>query len=181
MLRVSIVVLAALLLAGCSGDEPGDGGDGSSDAGPDRAVVERSLAELYAGDHATARDDASGACFAEELVDRAGIDRLRDVGIVAASGEVAELPEFDEETARLWVDAQFACVDYVEESTRALAAQSKGRIDQETYAACLRDALTDDELRAAVVATLSGDWEAGAVTALSKAQADCSAASQPAE
>ena len=58
-----------------------------------------------------------------------------------------ELPAFDEETARLWVDAQFACTDYVEESTRALVAQSKGKLDPEAYAACLREALTDDELR----------------------------------
>ena len=155
--------LAALLLVGCSDDEP------DADVrrpGPGRSV-EQGIADLYAGDHATDQDTEAGACFAEELLDRAGVERLRDAGIITDSGEVAaELPAFDAETARLWVDAQFACVDYVEESTRALLAQTKGKLDQATYAACLRDALTEDQLRAAVEATLTGAWEAPEVTAL---------------
>ena len=182
MLRASIFVpaalLAALVMGGCSDDEPADEGD----TGPDRTAVEEGLAALYAGDHATDQDTQSGACFAEELLDRAGVERLRDAGIITDAGEVsAELPAFDEETAGLWVDAQFACVDYVEESTRALSAQTKGRLDREAYAACLRDALTDEQIRAAVVATLTGDWEAEEVTALSDAQGGCTTASLPAE
>lgn len=182
MLRASIFVpatlAAALLLGGCSDDEPDDGGG----AGPDRTGVADGLAELYAGDHATDQDAESGACFAEELLDRAGVERLRNAGIVTDAGAVAaELPAFDEETARLWVDAQFACVDYVEESTRALAAQTKGRLDQAAYAACLRDALSDDELHAAVEATLTGSWDAPEVTALSEAQGRCTTEALPAE
>jgi hypothetical protein len=182
VLRVSMfapaAVVAAVLLAGCSDDEP----DGRSSATPDRAEVEEGLAALFAGDHSTERDDASGACFAEELVDRAGVERLTEAGILTDAGTVApELPAFDDETAGLWVDAQFACVDYVEESTRALSAQTKGRLDQKAYAACLRDALTDEQIRAAVVATLTGDWEAEEVTALSDAQGGCTTASLPAE
>jgi hypothetical protein len=162
-------VLTALLLVGCSDDEP------DSDAeGPDRAQVEEGIADLYAGDHATDQDREAGACFAEELLDRAGVDRLRSAGIIADTGEVVEeLPAFDAETAELWVDAQFACVDYVEESTRALLDQTKGKLDRETYAECLREALTEDQLRAAVAATLTGAWDAPEVTALANAQADC--------
>ncbi len=168
MLRASIV-LAAVLMVGCSDGEP----DSDADS-PDRAQVETGLADLYAGDHATEQDAEAGACFAEELLDRAGVDRLHSAGIVTDEGEVvAELPAFDAETARLWVDAQFACVDYVEESTRALVDQTKGALDQEAYAACLREALTEDQLRAAVEATLTGAWEAPEVTALANAQADC--------
>ncbi len=33
--------------------------------------------------------------------------------------------------AEQWVDAQFACTDLVAESTRALTAQTKGRLDTE--------------------------------------------------
>ncbi len=77
------------------------------------------------------------------------------------------------------MDAQFACTDYVEESTRALVAQSKGRLDPEAYAACLREALTDDELREAVVASLTGAWETPEVNKLADAQGRCSTAAVP--
>ena len=171
MLRASILLLVVtVLFAGCSDDKPED----KDDNGPDRAVVEQGLADLYAGDHATDQDTASGACFAEELLERADVDRLQEAGIITDSGAVsAELPAFDAETAELWVDAQFACVDYIEESTRALLAQTKGKLQQETYADCLREALTDDQLRAAVEATLTGTWDAPEVTELANAQADC--------
>ena len=113
-------------------------------------------------------------------IDRAGLDGLRDAGIVTDSGDVAtELPGFDEETARLWVEAQFACTDYIEESTRALVAQSKGTIDAEAYAACLREAITDDELREAVVASLTGAWQTPEVNKLADAQARCSSGAAP--
>lgn len=177
MLRVSMALCAALLLVGCS---DGDGGSDESDpkpsptATPDRAAVVDGLAALYAGDHPRKSDAEAGACFAEELVDRAGYDRLTAAGILTDAGEVvAELPTFDEETAGLWVDAQFACVDYVEQSTEALAAQTKGRLDREVYAACLRDAITDQEIRDAVVASLMGAFDSPEVVALSDAQVEC--------
>ena len=170
MLRASILLLTALLLVGCSDDE-------REPQESDTEAVEQGIADLYAGDHATEEDSEAGACFASELVERAGVERLRDAGIVADSGEVpTELPAFDDETARLWVEAQFACTDYVEESTRALVAQSKGKLDPEAYAACLREAITDAELREAVVASLTGAWEAPEVNKLADAQARCSSA-----
>ncbi len=173
MLRASILLLSVVLLTGCSDDEP-------EAEGPSREAVEPGIADLYAGDHAGARDLDAAACFAAELVDRAGVDRLRDAGIVTGSGEVAdELPTFDEETAALWVDAQLACVDWVEESTRALTAQAKGELDTAAYAACLREALTDEQYRAAVESTLTGAWDAPEVAALSDAQRRCTTMALP--
>ncbi|HWM74744.1 MAG TPA: hypothetical protein VNQ53_13425 [Nocardioides sp.] len=171
--RASVGLLTALLLVGCSDDEP-------VKKDPNTDAVEQGIADLYAGDHATDEDSVAGACFASELVDRAGVDGLRDAGIVTESGGVAtELPAFEEETARLWVEAQFACTDYIDESTRALVAQSKGRLDPKAYADCLRGAITDDELREAVVASLTGAWETPEVNKLADAQARCSAAAVP--
>ena len=168
-----MLVLTALLLVGCSDDEPNRKESSTAD-------VEHGIAHLYAGDHATDEDAEAGACLAEELVDRAGVDGLHDAGIVTESGSVAtELPAFEEEIARLWVEAQFACTDYVEESTRAMVAQSKGRLDPEAYADCLRGEITDEELREAVVASLTGAWEAPEVNELADAQARCSASAVP--
>ena len=79
----------------------------------------------------------------------------------------------------MWVEAQFACTDYIEQSTRALVAQSKGKLDPEAYAACLREAITDEELREAVVASLTGSWEAPEVNKLADAQGRCSTTALP--
>ena len=64
---------------------------------------------------------------------------------------VAELPPLPPEVAGKWVDAQFACTDFVEESTRAQEKVTKGRLDSEAYAACLREALTDEQIRDGMV------------------------------
>lgn len=166
-------MLLAVLLVGCSDEGSDNDGDADRER-PDRATVERGLAALYAGDHAATRDEEAGVCFATELVDRAGLGALQDAGIVTDDGQVArELPTFDPTTAELWVEAQFACVDYVEESTRAVLAQSKGRIDRTRYADCLRAALTEAEMRDAVAASLTGSWDAPEVTALADAQQRC--------
>ena len=83
------------------------------------------------------------------------------------------LPVFDEVTAAAWVDAQLACVDYVEASLRALLTQTRGGLDAEAYAACLRDALSEAEIRAALEQTLSGGFDSPEVAALADAQASC--------
>lgn len=174
MLRVSIGVCVLVLLVGCSDDEKSEPDAEMPTPTADGTALVKGLASLYAGDHPSRSDVEAGACFGEELLERAGYDRLVDAGIVDSSGRVVtELPQFDEETARLWVDAQFACVDFVEESTQALSAQTKGKLDGAAYAGCLRDALSDSEIRDAVVATLVGSFDAAEVQALSDAQVSC--------
>ena len=162
-----LLVLAGLVgLAACSGDD-----DSGSD--PDRATVDRGLAELYAGDHPTEDDTAAGTCFAEHLED-VSTDTLRDAGVVDASGAVvADLPQLDKDLANAWVDAQLACTDFVEASTRAQEKVTKGAIDDQAYAECLADALTDDQVRAALVATVSGSFDDPAVDRLARAQDTC--------
>ncbi len=51
--------------------------------------------------------------------------------------------------------------------------------DGEKYAACLRRELTEDDLRAAATSSLTGDWDAPAVSTLADAQGRCSRASLP--
>ena len=50
---------------------------------------------------------------------------------------------------------------------------------REAYAACLRRRLTDDEIRAAVAASLSGDFDAPEVAGLSAAQSACAKRAAP--
>lgn len=176
----SLTVLAGLA-GGCSGDADSDSDSGpGSGSGSGEVLtddVKAGLAALYAGDHAQTTDQDSGTCFADELEKRASMSDLQAAGLVTDDGAVAtDVPQLPAELATQWVDAQFACVDFVEESARAQVAASKGAIDAEAYATCLRAAITDDQLREAVAQALTGDLTGEAISRLSDAQLDCATA-----
>lgn len=165
-LVVSVLVLVGVA-AGCDDDQ-------AEGPRPDPQAIRSGLAALYAGDHATAADRRDGGCFAEQLVVRATPQELRDAGVLDDTwAVVTELPVLPEDLAGKWVDAQLACVDFVAESARAQAQVSHGTIDEEAYAACLRDLVPADRLRAALVETLTGAWDGADVTRLSEAQQTC--------
>lgn len=158
-----------LTLTGCSGEDAGP-----EHVDPDVATARAELARLFAGDHPGPRDQADGECFARELTAVISIDALRAAGLLDESyGVVEDRPPLRQDVAEAWADAQFACTDFVAESTRAQQAATRNRVDGEAYAACLREALDEDELRAAVVDSLVGDWQGAALLALGRAQSEC--------
>lgn len=171
MLRRVLVLTALVAVGACSNDsEP--------PSEYDAAVVRDGLGALFAGDHAAAGDTEVGTCFAEAFTDATSPEELRAAGVLDERFDVvAELPPLSPGVAGKWVDAQFACTDFVEESARAQAKVTKGRIDTEAYAACLGDALTDDQIRDGTVDALTGDWQGVALAALGRAQTDCAEAS----
>jgi hypothetical protein len=138
------------------------------------AAARAGLAALFAGDHPGPRDRANGECFARELTSRLSIDAMRASGLLDESYAVVEdRPPLRQDVAEAWVDAQFACTDFVAESTRAQQAATKGRVDTDAYAACLRETLDEEQLKAAVVDSLVGDWQGADLLALGRAQSDC--------
>ncbi len=175
MLRPVLVLIALASLSACSNEsEP------PSDY--DAAVVRDGLAALFAGDHAGPGDTEVGACFARELTDATSPQELRAAGVLDERFDVvAALPPLPDELADTWVDAQFACTDFVEESTRAQEKVTKGRIDTEAYAGCLREALTEEQMRAGTADALTGDWQGEDLAELGRAQSDCAAAATPAD
>jgi hypothetical protein len=163
---VSVVALAGV--AGGCDDAPPDA------PLPDEQVIRSGLSAYFAGDHPTADDTANGDCFAAALLARANPQQLQVAGILDNTFHmVTELPLLSEQTAGLWVDAQFECTDFVEESARAQVEISNGAVDPAAYAACLRERVPDAQLRAAVVDTLTGNWDGPGVTALTEAQQTC--------
>jgi hypothetical protein len=181
--RVLALLLPALVLCGCSGgvkeNPPASGGP---PPGPSRLVDERfvqwqvrkGLFALYVGDDKSPENREAGSCFAGALMTSNHPEELRDARILDAEyAVVKELPSFDREGAELWVDAQFACVDFVAESARAQVAATKGKVDRAAYETCLRDALSEDQLREAAIESVMGDLGGEAVTALSQAQLAC--------
>lgn len=175
------VLLAALAgtTAGCDGGSEPDPAPTSS-AAPD--AVREGVARLYAADETGAEQLAEADCFADALLDRLDVDALSEAGVVGDDGAVVPvLPVLDVPTAEAWVAAQGDCADFVEVSTRAIVAQSKGRADPTAYAACLRRAMAPDAIDAALVDTLTGRFDSERVAALSAAQAGCSRSAQPSD
>ena len=159
-----------LLLGACS----------SSEEAPDPAAIRSGLVELVSGQRASDREVADATCFADALLERSTPAELRSAGILDATYDVVgELPTFSREAAGTWVDAQFSCTDFVEQSARAQEQISHGSIDRARYAECLRNALTTQQLHAAVVDTLSGAWEGPALARFSAAQVDCQRSATP--
>ncbi len=180
VLVTGLVIGLVLMLGGCqSGGSDPDGGSGDGPT-PDLSTIRSDLASLFAGDHPGSRENAEGKCFAEELTAAVSPEQLRSAGVLDASYDVvAAPPPLPEDVAGDWAEAQLACADFVEASTRAQVKVTKGDLDGEAYAACLRQKLTDDEIRAAVAASLSGDFDAPEVGVLSAAQSACAKLARP--
>ena len=164
-------LLIGLVLSGCSSAE-------EEPPAPDATIAEARLAEglaaMYAGDNPDPDDVAEGRCFADELLASTMPEVLREGGLVDASyAVVTEIPALAEDLAGTVADAQLACTDFIEDSTAAQVSITKGRLDAEAYAACLRGVLDDAAIRASVVASLMGEWEDRALVRLSDAQQTC--------
>ncbi len=177
--RRSLLLLAAGLsallgLSGCTGGSDHAPAASSSSSTPDLSAIRAGLVALYAGDHPTDDDTADGGCVADALLTRTTPDELRDAGVLdAAYLPVSALPKLPRPLAESWVDAQLDCTDYLAASARAHAALSHGSLDAEAYAACLGAAISGPQLRAALVATLTGSWDGPEVARLSHAESRC--------
>ena len=179
MPRARVLVIAVVLaLTGCqSEDSDPTGGTGAT---PDPATIRSGLASLFAGDHPGSRENIEGKCFAEALTAMLSPNQLRKAGVLDASYDVVtDPPPLPDELAGHWAMAQLACADFIEASTRAQVKVTHGALDSEAYAACLRRNLTDGEIRAAVAASLSGEFDAPEVARLSAAQSACAKRAAP--
>lgn len=172
----ALVLGLVLALAGCQSDDAGP----SAAPTPDSSAIRSGLASLFAGDHPGPREIAEGKCFAGKLTAAVSPQQLQSAGVLDASYDVVtDPPPLPEDVAGEWADAQLACADFVEASTRAQEKVTHGDLDAEAYAACLHQSLTDDDIRAAVAASLSGDFGADEVAALSGAQSACAKRAKP--
>jgi len=167
-----VLVLIALAALGVSAT--GCSSEGEPPADYDAGAVRQGVAALFAGDHPEVQDSEAGACFAGAFTEATTPEELREVGILDERYDVvAHLPTLTPGVAEKWVDAQFACTDFVAESVRAQIKVTKGRLDPDAYAACLHGLMSDADLRAAVVESLTGQWDGEHVSRLGGAQHDC--------
>jgi hypothetical protein len=177
MPRPSLLLAAlALLLGGCQSEEA-EPTDGPS---PDPAEIRAALAALFAGDHPGTRETTQGECFAEKLTAAVSLQELRSAGVLNASYDVVtEPPPLPAGVAGAWADAQLACSDFVDASTRAQVKVTHGDLDGEAYATCLRTKMTGTRIRTAVAASLMGHFDDPAIADLTEAQTACARRAKP--
>lgn len=167
-------------LVACSGDDDPGQAQPRDDAATEQ--VRSELVAFFAGDHSGEDSTEVGECFADDLLDHVSPEELRTGGALTADNEVnLEGTRLSETVATAWTDAQFACTDFVEESTKAQVALSKGKLDTDVYAACLADRLDETTIREATVAALMADWAEPAVEEMTVAQSVCAKTALPAD
>lgn len=170
-----VLVLALTACSPGSGvDGPPSPGGATTPSGYEESRVRADLAAGFAGDRPGPEATEEGECFADEVLSSTTPEELREGGVLDEEYAVlASFPALERPLAVKVVAAQLECTDFVADSSRAGSYITKGRLAQRRYAACLRDDLSRDMIRAALLAAVMGEWEDDAVERLSAAQAGC--------
>lgn len=179
--RFGMLLAVTAAATACSGGaDQAAGGDEGQPAPIEPTVLAEELATEFTGDHPTRTARREGRCFAGELLDRVDPEQMRTAGLVGSDGHLVErLPDLSGRVATSWVAAQQACTDFITSSVEALAAQTKGSLDRQRYRTCLERSLTGEEIRAGLVAAVSGDLQGPEVAVLADAQATCAGRATP--
>jgi hypothetical protein len=173
---LAALLTGVLLVCGSACDARSDGSSEGPD--PDRNAIRQGLADVVARARPGPGEAGEGQCFGNTLMGQTTPEQLQDAGVLDASYRVVDhLPKLPEDLAEVWARAQLRCTDFVERSAQAQEEISHGGIDPEAYADCLRGALSEDQLRAALVDTLTGDWDGADLDRFSAAQGACAARS----
>lgn len=137
-----------LALSGCGGG----GGDGDGDAtGPDEQVVIDNFAETYAAGNGGALTSEETDCFAQGFVKAAGVEKLREIGLIDDEGTMTQSDvEFDAAAANDLADAFLACVDFTARQAEEVGS-SDPAIDVAALSACLSERISTDEVRELII------------------------------
>jgi len=148
---VALIAVALLALTAC----------GSS--GDDSLASDNIAKSMSEGDSAITDDDAE--CFGDKVVDKVGVDSLKEAGVLDDDLEVQDGIEeikFDEEAAEGAADAFTECVD-IELFLKEAASLEGAALD------CYKEKVTAEVYHALVKATFQQD-QAAAAEALTPVQ-----------
>lgn len=141
-----IALLAAMLLAltACGGGDDSEAKDNIAEALLDGA------------EEGSPFDDEAAECFADNVVDEVGVDKLQEYGVLTDELEVEEdiqETEMSEGDAEKAADAFVDCVDVDEFIGAALGGEDV----PEAVADCLEENLSEDTFRDVMKAGFMGD------------------------
>ena len=150
-LVLSVLLGSSLLLGGCGGGEDAEA----------KEEISTYLMDQQEGQQMIDLEQEEADCISEGMVDGIGVDRLKEYNFLDEDGTVNENPtepEMSNEDAETMVDAMFDCTDVMDTMQNELA-DSMGEQSPEVKE-CFDEALTEERVRALLVATFSGNQDA---------------------
>jgi hypothetical protein len=118
-------------------------------------------------------------CFAEKLVDEAGLDQLVKDKVLNADNEAAEdfdsIDHVSEESAQAFADAEYDCIDWDQVSTYLKDHNDEAKIDEaqiDDYVACMNE-IDGDVWKAASKDQAMGEDDTDAITEFGDATTVC--------
>ena len=147
---LAAVLASALVLSGCGADEDEE----AKTAISDYLMKQQDNAQMIS----LQQEEAD--CISDGMVDGIGVDQLKEYGFLKEDGSVnqsVETPEMSKEDAKTMVGSMFDCTD-VMTTMREQLSKSMGEQPAEVKE-CFDEALTEEAVRAMLVANLSGDQE----------------------
>lgn len=154
MSRTTALLAAAALtvgLAACGG------GDEEGDAAASSPLAEALATDMLDSDSSPVGTEEEANCWANQIVDDIGEDRLEELGMTVENVGDMEDYDFTDEELSTMVDGMFGCIDV----KAAFAAEFEEDFGAEG-AKCVADALDEDLVKEAMLADQSGADEPSA-------------------
>jgi hypothetical protein len=142
---VACLATAALVLAGCGGDDDDDASPtstGSDAVGEDEYLD--ALTDSFTGSESFAASEAEARCAAERVVDEIGADRMQEAGLTVERLESEEEDEgatdLTEAESEIVADALFECLDVAAAFAEGFAPEAGA---SEAEVACVSERAAD--------------------------------------
>ncbi len=144
-------------------------GGGSGDEGKAKEAIAKELMTSGSSDFSFEQKDAD--CVAEGMVDKIGVEKLVDYGILTDNMSAEKAPsdvKLSDEDANAAADVFVGCMDVSQVIKDAMGTDLSPEI-----ADCLDKALTDDVLHDFMVAAFKGDDSSDAMAGLTEPLMQC--------
>lgn len=117
-------------------------------------------------------------CMAEHFVQAAGVDALKEAGLVSPSGQaVAAKVALPRPLATKFADSVLACVDFADLTARQIA-NARPDIKTAAFTACVRKSITKPQARDRLIAQQMNDTKASAYLKTNAAMLKCAEAAK---
>jgi hypothetical protein len=147
---LSVALASVLVLSGCGTSEDDEAKDS----------ISTYLMKQQASGQMVALKQGEADCISDGMVEGVGVDQLKEYGFLNDDGTVnekAETPKMSKDDSTSMVDSMFRCTD-VMKTIKTQLGKSMGE-QPPAVKECFDENLTEDAVRAMLVATFQGDQD----------------------